>query len=93
MNIQTVKDAILSKDVDATKVALSGLKEAIEKGDDNLALELTVPAVITELHQMLVEHLGVNQRLMQLRVKVPHRRKRAILFSQAMLNGVNYLGK
>lgn len=89
--IDTLKTAILSKDKELVKEELTALKDIVLTDDETMA-ELTSPAVITELHEMLVEHLGVNQRLMQLRNRVPHRRRRAALFAQAMLNGVTYLG-
>lgn len=54
-----------------------------------LANTVTTPVVITELHKMLVEHMGVNQRAMQLKNRVPNTTRRATLFLQAMINGVN----
>lgn len=54
-----------------------------------LSNTVTTPVVITELHKMLVEHMGVNQRAMQLRNRVPNTTRRAMLFLQAMINGVN----
>lgn len=54
-----------------------------------LSNTVTTPVVITELHKMLVEHMGVNQRAMQLRNRIPNTTRRAMLFLQAMINGVN----
>ena len=87
----------------STKVDM--LKEVIEKGsknqtlmvldnliehfDDDLAKEIADPSVISELHDMLVEHLGVLPRAMKLKARVPLRNRRAMLFLRAMRNGVN----
>ena len=81
------------------------LKEVIEKGsksqtlmvldnmmehlDDDLARSVVDPEIITNLHQMLIEHLGVNPKAMKLKSRVPTRMRRAMLFLRAMRNGVN----
>lgn len=81
------------------------LKEVIEKGsknqtlmvldsilenlDDEMIRMIVDPETITELHAMLVEHLGVNPQAMKLRQRVSLRNRRAMLFLQAMRNGVN----
>lgn len=86
-----------------TKVDI--LKEVIEKGskgqtllvldniieslDAELAREITEPSVIAELHEMLVEHLGVNPQAMKLRQRVSLRNRRALLFLRAMRSGVS----
>lgn len=87
----------------STKIDI--LKEVIEKGsknqtlmvldnilenlDDELAREIVDPAVITELHAMLIEHLSVNPQAMKLKNRVPLRMRRAMLFLHAMRNAVN----
>ena len=88
--IDKLKESILSKDKKAVLESLEQLREEIIVNDDTMSL-ITAPASITELHEMLVEHLSVNQRLMQLKNRVPNRKKRAMLFVQTMINGVNYL--
>ncbi len=81
------------------------LKEVIEKGsknqtlmvldniienlDDDLILEIVNPETITELHEMLVEHLGVNPNAMKLKNRVQLRNRRAMLFVKAMRSGVS----
>lgn len=81
------------------------LKEVIEKGSKNqtlmvldslidnmdefVAAQITDPTVITELHEMLIEHLGVQPNAMKLKKRVPTRVRRAMLFLRAMRNGVS----
>lgn len=88
--VDQLKEAILSKDIDQVNEKLSNLYKEIPSNDLLMQI-ITTPAVITELHVMMVENLGVNQRLMRLNARVAHRRKRALLFVQAMMNGVKYL--
>lgn len=88
--IAKVKEAILTEDRELVITALTELQKEVLVNNET-AIELTTPVCITELHEMLVEHLGVNQRLMRLRARVPQYKKRAHLFAQAMINGVNYL--
>lgn len=89
--IDTLKDAILSKNKDLVISELSSIKSQIENNTGDLAQLIVSPAVITELHNMLIDNLGVVRRTMQLRARVPHPHRRALLFVQAMINGVNYL--
>lgn len=87
----------------STKIDM--LKEVIEKGSKNqtlmvldnilenldaeLAKEITDPSVISELHNMLVEHLGVQPNAMKLKSRVALRMRRAMLFLRAMRSGVS----
>lgn len=87
MYIENLKEAILSKDQAAVLESLAELKVALN-GNTALVDQITSPPVITELHNMLVEHLGVHPRAMMLRARVPGRVRRAVLFVQAMENGV-----
>lgn len=90
IEIDKVKNAIVSQDRELVIEALLNLQAEVLITTD-VAVELTQPVCITELHEMLVEHLGVNQRLMRLRTRQPNLKRRAHLFAQAMINGVNYL--
>jgi hypothetical protein len=86
-NIDLVKQAILEKDKQKTIELLENLKNSF--ATDEMAMQIiTMPPVITELHQMLMDNLGVHPRAMQLRARVPNRGRRATLFVQAMINGV-----
>ena len=90
ITIDQVKAEIQSKDKVRALAALISLQEDLLQ-DDELSVQVCMPVVITELHSLLTEELGVNPRLMQLRGRQPIAKKRAYLFAQAMINGVNYL--
>lgn len=88
--LNEIKDVIATKDKEAVLALLTEVKLETESNNDLMA-ELTTPEPLNELHDCLVEHLGVNPKLMKLRARVPNRRHRAVLYVQAMINGVNYL--
>lgn len=88
--IEEVKTAIEGKDKEVILASLISLQEAVVI-DTELAAILTQPHVISELQEMLVEQMGVNPRAMRLNARVPNRQRRAYLFAQVMINGVNYL--
>lgn len=91
MSIDSLESLIKAKDKEGVKAFLVSLLEELKTNND-LALEITTPVVITKLHASLIEDLGVNPRLMKVNGKaIPNRTRRAMLFTQAMLNGVNYL--
>ena len=76
---------------DAEK-ALAALDLIIEKleetSDDDLRNEILNPEIITNLHELLIEHLEVNTRAMQLNRRFPNAYTRALMFSKAMRNGI-----
>ena len=87
--IDELKDEIRNKDADKSLAML----EKVEMGmrtDIDLLNKFLSPATITELQAMLVEHLSVNQRHMQLRRRVPVAKTRAMLFVKAMIVGVKH---
>lgn len=84
--IDILKEVIEKKSKSQTLLVLDNL---IENLDDYLAREITDPATITELHELLIEHLEVNPRAMKLKNRVPLRARRALLFLQAMRNAVD----
>ena len=65
------------------------LDSILENMDDELARHIVDPATITKLHEMLIEHLGVNPQAMKLKNRVPLRMRRAMLFLRAMRNAVS----
>jgi len=90
-SIEALEAHILSKDKEGAKNALSLILEQLVT-DEALAMEITTPVTITSLHTKLIESLGVNPRLLRVNGKaIVNRRRRALMFTQAMLNGVNYL--
>lgn len=56
-----------------------------------LALWITTPSNITMLHEKLVDEMGVIQKNMQLKNRITHRQRRAVMFIKAMINGVERL--
>jgi len=65
------------------------LDSIIDTIDEDMAKLIVDPSVISELHELLVEHLGVNPRAMKLKGRVALRMRRAMLFLRAMRNGVS----
>ena len=79
---------------DAEK-ALAALDLVIEKlpDDGDLITEILSPAIITELHELLIEHLAVPPRAMQLNRRFPNSKTRAVMFAKAMHNGISHVIK
>ena len=84
--IDILKEVIEKGSKNQTLMVLDNL---IENLDEFLAREITDPATITELHELLIEHLDVQPRAMKLKNRVPLRPRRALLFLQAMRNAVD----
>jgi len=87
-----LKEAILAGNKDNVLTMLVQMKEdclVIENVE--LVQDVTSPAIISELHGLLIEHLGANNRNMLVKGRVPNIRKRAYCFVQAMENGVKRL--
>lgn len=84
--IDILKEVILKKNKNQTLMVLESIENSL---DDELVGLITQPSVISELHSMLVEHLGVNPHAMKLGKRITIRKQRAILFVRAMKNGVN----
>lgn len=84
--VDILKEVILKKNKNQTLMVLESIETSL---DDELIAQITQPNVITELHDLLVEHLGVNPKAMKLGKRIPLRKQRAILFLRAMKNGVN----
>lgn len=86
-----LQEAIESNSPEQVHALLTEIKADIENGDVASVEFIAMPVNITALHNDLVEKLGVNRRLLQLRGRVPNAAHRAALFTQAMINGVGYL--
>ena len=74
---------------DAEK-ALAAIDMIIEKitEDEDLRNEILNPEVVTKLHELLIEHLNVAPRTMQLNRRFPNANTRALMFAKAMRNGI-----
>lgn len=58
--------------------------------DRALLKEVLSPPVLTEMHNLLAEELGVNRKHMQVRRRVEQPKTRAMLFVKAMIVGVKH---
>ena len=86
--IEKLKADILDNNAEAVLEDLEQL-EAESRSNAEVMKAILSPPVITEIHKMLVEHLGVNQRFMQIRRGNHTPKSRAVLFIMAMKVGVN----
>jgi len=84
--IDMLKEVIAKGSKSQTLMVLDSM---IEHLDADIINSITDPATITELHALLIEHLGVLPNAMKLKARVSLRNRRAMLFLRAMRNGVN----
>ena len=68
--------------------AIDAIIEKLESIDEELRNEILSPTVITNLHELLVEHLEVPPRSMMLNRRFPNANTRGIMFARAMRNGI-----
>lgn len=87
--LENFKEKIESGDADEALAAIDQVIEALP-GDPDLMLDIISPAVITELHELLIEHLEVPPRAMQLNRRFPNTKTRSLMFAKAMRAGVAY---
>ena len=85
--IEDLKYFIKEGDGEGAIAVLEDLQSTFPQDEESVGI-ITMPEVITELHGLLQEHLGVHPRAMMLKGRVPHRGRRAHLFAQAMINGI-----
>lgn len=83
-----LNDLIIKNDRDAVIELMTQYQKDCVDGTTFYAY-ITHPPIITELHKLIVEHMGVNQKNMQLRRRIDNRKRRAQLFLQAMMNGIS----
>jgi hypothetical protein len=90
-----IENLIEKIELEDAQKSLDAMDLIIEKipTDDDLAAEITDPATITKLHQLLIDHLGVAPRAMQLTRRFSNTGTRAIMFSRAMRNGIAHVVK
>ena len=79
---------------DADK-AIAAIDLIIEKlpTDADLVKEVLDPAIITNLHAALINHLDVPPKAMQLNRRFPNANMRALMFVKAMRNGLVHTQK
>lgn len=85
--LENFKEKVIEGDAEK---ALAAIDLVIEKitGDAEMISEILQPTIITELHELLIEHLNVPPRAMQLNRRFSNHRTRALMFSKAMRNGI-----
>lgn len=86
--IEKIETGDAEKSLEAIDLIIEKL-ESLE--DEELRNEILMPDVITNLHELLIEHLSVVPRSMQLNRRFPNANTRAIMFAKAMRNGVSRL--
>lgn len=78
-----------AKDNDKVKVlALIGELKTLVKTDAVAVKWLADPTNLKYTQDLLIEHLGVGQKLLMVKGRIPHRQRRVLMFVQAMENGV-----
>ena len=85
--IEDLKTHATAKDMEGAKATLLEMRTTVLQ-DKVLIGEIVQPAIISELHNLLIENFGVNTRAMQLKARVPRTASRALLFVRAMENGL-----
>lgn len=83
-----LKEAIRSKEAEKARDLLQEMEEKVATGDMEVTNGVTQPSEITELHNLLTEHLGVPPRTMMVKGRITSRRGRAMLFCKAMRIGL-----
>ena len=83
--------AIKNQDPKETLNVLNQIKDHLHL--PNVILHVTTPHVITDMHKKLIDTFEVPPRGIQLKNRVPHRGRRAHLFVQAMINGVEKINE
>jgi 2-phospho-L-lactate guanylyltransferase (CobY/MobA/RfbA family) len=80
-------DTIEAKDINKTLMLVVHLKEKI-KSDAVAVKWLSEPANLKRLHDALIEHLDIPQKVMLIKGRFPHRQQRALLFIEAIEGGI-----
>lgn len=87
--LEYFKEKIEEGDAEKAIAAIDMVHEKLQT-DPELVKEVLDPAIITELHALLIEHLDVAPRAMQLNRRFPNTNTRAVMFVKAMRNGLQH---
>jgi hypothetical protein len=88
--IENFIEKIETGDAEKSLEALDLIIEKLGEGtDEDLRNEILTPTIITNLHELLIEHLDVPPRAMQLNRRFPNANVRAMMFAKAMHNGIS----
>lgn len=85
--LEKLDEALVAKDSVRTLGYVSILKGLAAK-DPVVVKWIVTPENLVGLQAKIVEHLGVEQRAMRVRERIPHRQRRAILFVTAMEHAI-----
>lgn len=85
--IENFIEKIETEDAEKALEAIDLIIEALGN-DKDLIAEIVDPTIITNLHELLIDHLSVVPRAMQLNRRFPNQGMRAVMFSKAMRNGI-----
>ena len=83
-------EQIKTGDAEKALKAIDMIIEKLEAADEELRNEILNPEIITNLHELLIEHIGVAPRAMQLNRRFPNAGVRALMFARAMRNGITH---
>ncbi len=87
--LENFKEKIEEGDAEKAIVAIDMVHDKLQT-DPDLVKEVLDPTIITELHALLIEHLDVTPRAMQLNRRFPNANTRAVMFVKAMRNGISH---
>jgi hypothetical protein len=90
--LENLKEKIEEGNADKALVAIDLVIEKLPE-DGDLITEILSPVIITELHELLIEHLEVAPRAMQLNRRFSNSKTRAVMFAKAMRNGIVHVIK
>lgn len=85
--IEELYEVFEGNDLEAAHDKMEEVRDYLRESP-HLIKWITEPVNITDLHKKLIENFEVPQKAMQLRHRVPNRTRRAMLFAQAMINGI-----
>lgn len=74
---------IEEKDIQKTLMLVTTLKDMV-RVDAEAVKWISEPANLNKLQSSLTDHLGVPQKLMMVKGRIPHKQRRAMLFMEAM---------
>lgn len=90
--LEYFKEKIEEGDAEKAIAAIDMVHNKLQE-DKELVAEVLDPAIITELHRLMIEHLDVPPRAMQLNRRFPNANTRAVMFVKAMRNGLVHVNK
>ena len=81
--ITMLHQTIVEKDIQKTLMLVTTLKEMV-RNDAEAVKWISEPTNLNQLQAALTDNLGVPQKLMMVKGRIPHKQRRAMLFMEAM---------